>query len=96
LAFLCQTVLGWVDHTSQLVRQTLSARRTFVQDLQAVTRDLLCDRWDRWLDFMIQGLELVMPPNSSEVFKMRIAGFVLSSLTMSHSLRSVLCHGPLN
>lgn len=65
LAFLCHTVLGWVDQKYQLVRQTLVARRTFFQDLQALTRYLVFDSWDRLLDFMIQGLELVMPPNSS-------------------------------
>jgi len=58
-------VLGWVDPKYQLVRQTLSARQTFFQDLQALTRYLVFDRWDRLLDFMIQGLELAMPPNSS-------------------------------
>jgi hypothetical protein len=65
LAFLFHTVLGWMDHKYQLVRQALSARQTFFQDLQALTRYLLFDRWDRLLDFMIQGLELVMPSNSS-------------------------------
>ena len=39
--------------------------RPLVQDLQALTRYLLFDSWDGLLDFLIQGLELVMPPNSS-------------------------------
>ena len=65
LAFLFHTVLGWTDHQYRLVRQALAARQTFFQDLQALTRYLLFDSWDGLLDFMIQGLELVMPPNSS-------------------------------
>lgn len=65
LAFLFHTVLGWVDHKYQLVRQTLSARQTFFQDLQALTRYLRFDTWNQLLDFMIHGLELVMPPDSS-------------------------------
>jgi len=65
LAFLFHTVLGWVDHKYHLLRQALSARQTFFHDLQALTRYLLFDSWDRLLDFMIQGLELMMTPDSS-------------------------------
>jgi len=65
LAFLFHTVLGWVDPKYHLLRQALAAQQTFFQDLQALTRYLLFDSWDRLLDFMIQGLELVMPPNSN-------------------------------
>jgi hypothetical protein len=65
LAFLFHTVLGWVDHKYQLVRQTLVARQTFFQDIQALTRYLCFDSWEQLLDFMIDGLELAMPPNSS-------------------------------
>jgi hypothetical protein len=65
LAFLFHTVLGWVDHKYHLVREALAARQPFFQDLQALTRYLVFESWDRLLDFMIQGLELMMPPNSS-------------------------------
>jgi len=65
LAFLFHTVLGWVDHKYQLVRRTLGARQTFFQDLQALTRYLHFASWEQLLDFMINGLELAMPPNSS-------------------------------
>lgn len=64
LAFLFHTVLQGVDPQDLLVRQALSARQTFFQDLQALTRYLLCDSWDQLLDVMIQGLELVTPTNS--------------------------------
>jgi len=73
LAFLFHTVLQGVDPQDLLVRQALSARQTFFQDLQALTRDLWCDSWDQWLDVMIQGLELVTPTNAGSHVKMRIA-----------------------
>jgi hypothetical protein len=58
-------VLGWVDHKYHLVRQALAARQTFFQDLQALTRSLLCESWNHLLDFMLQGLEIAMPPDAS-------------------------------
>jgi hypothetical protein len=64
-AFLFHTVLGWVDPKYHLVRQALAARQTFFQDLQALTRDLLFESWDHLLDFMLQGLEIAMPPDAS-------------------------------
>ena len=65
LAFLFHTVLGWVDQQYHLVRQTLAARHTFFQDLQALTRYLLFESWDHRLDFMLQGLEIASPPDAS-------------------------------
>ena len=69
LAFLVHTVLGWVDHKYHLLRQALAARQTFVQDLQALTRDLLFESWDHLLDFMLQGLEIVVPPDPAGISK---------------------------
>jgi hypothetical protein len=65
LAFLFHTVLGWVEHKYQLVRQALAARPAFFQDLQALTRSLLFESWDHLLDFMLQGLEIAVPPDAS-------------------------------
>ncbi|MGH8058789.1 MAG: ISNCY family transposase [Candidatus Entotheonellia bacterium] len=65
LAFLFHTVLGWVDQKYHLVRQVLAARQTFFQDLQALTRYLLFESWDHLLDFMLQGLEIAVPPDAS-------------------------------
>jgi Transposase DDE domain len=65
LAFLFHTVLGWVDPKYHLVRHALAARQTFFQDLQALTRYLLFESWDHLLDFMLQGLEIAMPPDAS-------------------------------
>jgi hypothetical protein len=64
-AFLFHTVLGWADQKYHLVRQALAARQTFFQDLQALTRYLLFESWDQLLDFMLQGLEIAMPPDAS-------------------------------
>jgi hypothetical protein len=61
LAFLFHTVLGWADHKYQLIRHALAARQTFFQDLQALTRYLLFESWDHLLDFMLRGLEIVVP-----------------------------------
>jgi len=69
LAFLFHTVLGWVDHKYQLVRQALAARHTFFQDLQALTRYLLFESWDHLLDFMLQGLEIALPPDPARISK---------------------------
>jgi hypothetical protein len=65
LAFLFHTLLGWVDPKYHRVRQALAARQTFFQDLQALTRYLLFDSWDHLLNFMLQGLEIAMPPDAS-------------------------------
>ena len=65
LAFLFHTVLGWTDHKYHLVRQALAARQTFFQDLQALTRYLLFESWPHLLDFMLQGLEIAVPPDPS-------------------------------
>ena len=64
-AFLFHTVLDWVDHKYHLVRQALAARQTLFQDLQAWTRYLLFESWDHLLAFMLQGLEIVSPPDAS-------------------------------
>lgn len=69
LAFLFHTVLGWVDHKYQLLRQALAARQTFFQDLQALTRYLLFESWDHLLDFMLQGLEIAIPPDPARIPK---------------------------
>jgi hypothetical protein len=58
-------VLGWVETKYHLVRQALAARQTFFQDLQALTRYLLFESWDQLLGFMLQGLEITMPPDAS-------------------------------
>ncbi len=58
LAFLFHVVLGLMDSRYQLVRQTLGARKTFFDDLRALTRYLCFESWDDLLRFMMRGLGL--------------------------------------
>ena len=62
LSFLFHTVLNWLDQKHKLLR---AHRQTFFEDLRALTRYLYFDSWDHLLTFMLQGLELEIPPNSS-------------------------------
>ena len=58
LAFLFHTVLSLSDDIYQAVRKELGARRTFFQDLLALTRYLHFANWDDLLGFMYKGLEI--------------------------------------
>jgi hypothetical protein len=61
LAFLFHTVLDLMDQKYKLIRRELPTRKTFFQDLRALTRYTCFDSWDALLCFMIEGLELEMP-----------------------------------
>ena len=63
MAFLFHTVLGLMDAHYQLVRQTLP-RKTFFDDLRALTRYLCFESWEALLRFMMRGLELEAPDTS--------------------------------
>jgi hypothetical protein len=65
LSLLFQTLLELLDEKYKLLRAHLPTRRTFFDDLRALTRYLCFDSWDHLLTFMIQGLELDLPPDSS-------------------------------
>jgi hypothetical protein len=65
LAFLLHPRLDLRDANYRLVRQTLVSRKTFFDDLRALTRYLWFASWAHLLDFMLQGLEVTLPPNSS-------------------------------
>ena len=62
LSFLFHTVLELVDEKYQLLREELSARRTFFNDIRALLRYLLFESWEHLLDFMLERLEVVVPP----------------------------------
>jgi len=62
LAFLFHTVLGLVDEKYLLLRKTLSARKTFFNDIRALTRYIVFKSWEHLLSFMLEGLELSVPP----------------------------------
>jgi hypothetical protein len=65
LALLFHTLLELLDEKYRLLRQHLPTRKTFFDDLRALTRYLYFESWDHLLTFMIQGLELDLPPNTS-------------------------------
>lgn len=60
LAFLVHTVLHLSCLVYQAIRQALGTRRTFFNDLRALTRYLYFPGWDELLAFMYRQLEL--PP----------------------------------
>ena len=64
LAFLFHTVLEWSDDKYALLRRVLARRRTFFHDIQALMRYMIFDSWDHLMDFMIQGLELKLKPDT--------------------------------
>ncbi len=65
LSLLFHTLLELIDDKYKLLRRHLPTRKTFFDDLRALTRYLCFDSWDALLSFMIHGLELDLPPNSS-------------------------------
>jgi hypothetical protein len=65
LSLLFHTLLERLDEKYQLLRSHLPTRKTFFDDLRALTRYLYFESWDHLLTFMIEGLELEIPPNSS-------------------------------
>jgi hypothetical protein len=65
LAFLFHTVLEWSDDRYALLRQVLARRQTFFQDIQALMRYLVFDHWDHLMEFMIRGLDLESPCDTS-------------------------------
>lgn len=65
LSFLFHNLLEIIDKKYILVRQHLPTRKTFFDDLRALTRYFYFDSWSSLLDFMIHGLELDFYPNTS-------------------------------
>jgi hypothetical protein len=58
LAFLFHTVLDLCHEQYRRVRAELAVRKTFFNDLQALTRYLYFDSWPALIDFMFTRLEL--------------------------------------
>ena len=63
LAFLFHTVLDLLDSSYRTIRQFLP-RKSFFNDLRALTRYLCFDGWEALMAFMIRGLELEAPDTS--------------------------------
>ncbi len=64
LAFLFHTVLEMVDEKYKLIRDDLPTRKTFFDDIRALTRYMYFDNWNSLLSFMMRGLELDVPDTS--------------------------------
>ena len=58
LAFLFHTTLHLCSDRYQAIRQELGTRRTFFNDLRALTRYVHFESWDHLLNFMYEKLEL--------------------------------------
>lgn len=65
LSLLFHTLLELLDQKYKLLRSHLPTRKTFFGDLRALSRYLYFDSWDHLLTFMLEGLELDIPPNTS-------------------------------
>ena len=61
LAFLIHTVLDLMDEKYKLIRKTLPTRKTFFQDIRALTRYIWFDNWNQLMIFMLRGLKLKIP-----------------------------------
>jgi len=64
LAFLFHTVLEMMDSKYAQIRKDLPTRKTFFDDIRALTRYIYFDSWDEMLAFMAKGLELDIPDTS--------------------------------
>ena len=64
LAFLFHTVLEIFDDTYRRIREDLPSRKTFFDDIRALTRYMCFDNWEVMLAFMARGLELEFPDTS--------------------------------
>jgi hypothetical protein len=65
LAFLFHTLLDLLDAQYRSLRRTLVSRKTFFDDLRALTRYLCFASWAHLLTFMLHGLHGHLPLNSS-------------------------------
>jgi hypothetical protein len=61
LAFLFHTILDLMDEKYKLIRKTLPTRKTFFQDIRALTRYICFDSWSQLMIFMLRGLKLKIP-----------------------------------
>ena len=61
LAFLVHMVLEWFDQCYALIRNELTSRKTFFDDIRALTRYMHFDSWQKLMEFMMGGLEIPIP-----------------------------------
>ena len=61
LAFLFHTILEYFDECYQLLREHLSSRKMFFDDIRALTRYMYFKSWQDLLEFMLKRLEIPIP-----------------------------------
>jgi hypothetical protein len=78
LAFLFHTVLEMMDAKYPLIRPKLPTRKTFFDDIRALTCYLCLEDWEARLTFIMRGLELEVPDTSYTLrgHNLRIAKFL--------------------
>ncbi len=64
LAFLFHTVFELNNKLYKLIRDDLPSRKTFFNDIRALTKYMCFQSWDALLIFMAKGLELEIPDTS--------------------------------
>ena len=64
LAFLLHTVQEMTDQKYQVLRAHLPTRKTFFDDIRALTRYLCFESFEALLDFMLRGLEIELCDSS--------------------------------
>jgi len=62
LAFLIHTIQEQIEPAYQRLRRALGKRKTFFDDLRALTRYMIFETWDDLFRFMEEGLEIAPDP----------------------------------
>jgi hypothetical protein len=62
LAFLIHTIQELIEPAYQRLRRALGKRKTFFNDLRALTRYMIFETWDDLFRFMEEGLEIAPDP----------------------------------
>lgn len=62
LAFLIHTIQEIIEPAYQRLRRALGARKTFFDDLRALTRYMIFETWNDLFSFMEEGLEITPEP----------------------------------
>lgn len=66
LAFLCHTILHLADTAYQLIRNKLPTRKSFFDDIRALTRYMYFENWEAMMRFMMDGLKIKYPDKSGD------------------------------
>lgn len=65
LAFLMHTVLEMVDAKYKRLRMAVGTRKTFFNDIKTLTKYMCFSSWNQMMIFMLKGLKLPIPDDTS-------------------------------